>query len=64
MPVVGDVIFNQSIGRSDFPRGNHSELLSSIKNKLFTLSDDYQFLPGHGPESTIGFEKRHNPFVR
>lgn len=60
---VGDVLFHHSIGRTDFPRGNHADLLRSIKNKLLTLCDDYKFVPGHGPESTIGEERLHNPFL-
>ena len=60
---VGDVIFHRSIGRTDLPGGNHAQLLSSIKNKLLTLDDDYRFIPGHGPESSIGEEKRSNPFL-
>lgn len=58
---VGDVIFQNSIGRTDFPRGNHADLISSIQNKLFPLGDDIQFIPGHGPTSTFGQEKMHNP---
>jgi len=60
---VGDVLFNGGIGRTDFPRGNHDELLASITTKLLTLEDDYRFIPGHGPESTIGEERAHNPFL-
>ena len=60
---VGDVIFNRSIGRTDFPRGNHADLINSIKTKLLTLPDDYTFVPGHGPNSTIGYEKQHNLFL-
>ena len=60
---VGDVLFHGGIGRTDFPRGNHQELLASIKNKLLTLEDEYRFIPGHGPESTIGEERLHNPFL-
>ncbi len=59
---VGDVLFKGAIGRTDFPGGNHQQLLTSIKNKLFCLHDDFRFVPGHGPESTIGEEKQHNPF--
>ena len=62
--LVGDVIFNGSIGRTDFPQGNHQELISSIKNKLFSLGKDVEFIPGHGPGSTFGFEMENNPFVR
>jgi len=60
---VGDVIFKHSIGRTDFPRGNQQQLIASIKNKLLSLSDDYRFIPGHGPESTIGEERQNNPFL-
>jgi len=60
---VGDVLFHGSIGRTDFPRGNHEELLASINNKLLILDDEYRFIPGHGPESTIGEERAHNPFL-
>ncbi|VAW68139.1 Hypothetical metal-binding enzyme, YcbL homolog [hydrothermal vent metagenome] len=60
---VGDVLFRHSIGRTDFPRGNHEQLLLSIKNKLLTLSDGYRFIPGHGLESTIGEERVRNPFL-
>ena len=61
--VVGDVIFQGSIGRTDFPRGDHATLIASIKTKLFPLGDDVVFLPGHGPMSTFGDEKRSNPFL-
>lgn len=61
--IVGDVIFAGSIGRTDFPRGNHELLLQSIRSKLFPLGDDVTFLPGHGPTSTFGEERRSNPFV-
>ncbi len=61
---VGDVLFKHAIGRTDFPRGDHQQLLTSIKNKLLTLSDDFRFIPGHGPESTIGEERLHNPFLK
>jgi len=60
---VGDVLFNGGIGRTDFPRGNREDLLASITNKLLILEDDYRFIPGHGPESTIGEERLHNPFL-
>lgn len=63
MAWVGDVIFAGSIGRTDFPRGNHAELISSIRNKLFPLGDEVAFIPGHGPMSNFGEEKRTNPFV-
>ena len=64
LAIVGDVLFNGSIGRTDFPGGDHATLLSSIKDKLFSLGDDVEFIPGHGPMSTFGYEKKTNPFVR
>ncbi len=60
---VGDVLFKGSIGRTDFPRGNYNDLIHAIRNKLFPLGDDIAFIPGHGPMSTFGFERRNNPFV-
>ena len=63
LAIVGDVIFQGSIGRTDFPRGNHRELINSIRNKLFPLGDDIKFIPGHGPMSTFGEERISNPFV-
>ncbi|MEY2777448.1 MAG: hypothetical protein RLY30_1546 [Pseudomonadota bacterium] len=60
---VGDVLFAGSIGRTDFPRGNHAQLLRSIKERLFALGDDVRFIPGHGPGSSFGEERRSNPFV-
>ncbi len=60
---VGDVLFQGSVGRSDFPRGNHDELIASIRNVLFPLGDDITFIPGHGPTSTFGHERQANPFV-
>ncbi len=61
--IVGDVLFRESIGRTDLPTGNFSILETSIHKKLFSLPDDYQVIPGHGPETSIGHEKSHNPFV-
>jgi hydroxyacylglutathione hydrolase len=61
--IVGDVLFAGSIGRTDFPQGNHEQLLRSIREHLFPLGDDITFLPGHGPTSTFGEERAHNPFV-
>jgi glyoxylase-like metal-dependent hydrolase (beta-lactamase superfamily II) len=61
--IVGDVLFANSIGRSDFPGGNHEQLIHSIRDNLFPLGDDVTFLPGHGPTSTFGKERRSNPFV-
>lgn len=63
LAIVGDVIFNGSIGRTDFPKGNHQQLIDSIRNKLFPLGDDIEFICGHGPNSTFGQERRTNPFV-
>ncbi len=60
---VGDCLFQGSIGRTDFPRGDHAELLQSIREQLFTLGDDVAFVPGHGPNSTMGAERRTNPFL-
>lgn len=60
---VGDVLFNGSIGRTDFPNGDHNTLIASIKNKLFPLGNDITFIPGHGPNSTFGYERKHNPYV-
>ena len=60
---VGDVIFAGSIGRTDFPRGNHDDLIDSIRNKLFPLGDEVRFVPGHGPMSNFGEERANNPFV-
>jgi hydroxyacylglutathione hydrolase len=62
--VVGDVLFQGSIGRTDFPYGDHAALISAIKTKLLPLGDDFSFLCGHGPGSTIGAEKATNPFLR
>ena len=60
---VGDVLFQGSIGRTDFPRGDHATLIRSITTQLWPLGDDMQFVPGHGPMSTFGAERRSNPFV-
>lgn len=60
---VGDVLFHGSIGRTDFPRGDHARLISSIRENLFPLGDDVQFIPGHGPMSTFGAERKSNPHV-
>jgi hydroxyacylglutathione hydrolase len=61
--IVGDVLFAGSIGRTDFPRGNHADLLASIRGKLWPLGSDVTFVPGHGPTSTFGEERRSNPYV-
>jgi len=60
---VGDVLFAGSIGRTDFPGGDYGTLVRSIREKLFPLGDDVRFVPGHGPMSTFGEERRNNPFV-
>jgi glyoxylase-like metal-dependent hydrolase (beta-lactamase superfamily II) len=61
--IAGDVLFRQSVGRSDFPGGNFETLARSIREKLYNLPDEVVVYPGHGPSTTIGFEKVHNPFV-
>ncbi|EGJ11861.1 MULTISPECIES: MBL fold metallo-hydrolase [Rubrivivax] len=61
---VGDVLFAGSIGRTDFPGGDHATLIDSIVQRLWPMGDDTVFVPGHGPESTFGDERRHNPYVR
>jgi hydroxyacylglutathione hydrolase len=61
--IAGDVLFRDSIGRTDLPTGNFDVLYQSITTKLFTLPDDYTVYPGHGPETTIGYEKMNNPFL-
>ncbi len=63
LALVGDVLFRGSIGRTDFQGGNHQDLLHSIRERLFPLGDDVEFISGHGPASTFGEERRHNPFV-
>jgi hydroxyacylglutathione hydrolase len=60
---VGDVLFAGSIGRTDFPGGHHETLIHSIRDNLFVLGDDVRFVPGHGPMSSFGNERRTNPFV-
>ena len=60
---VGDVLFAGSIGRTDFPQGNHGDLIRSITERLWPMGDDTVFIPGHGPESTFGRERQTNPFV-
>jgi len=59
----GDVIFREGIGRTDLPGGDIATLLKSIREQVFTLPDETRLLPGHGPESSVGYEKRHNPFL-
>jgi glyoxylase-like metal-dependent hydrolase (beta-lactamase superfamily II) len=63
LALVGDVLFKGSIGRTDFPRGNYADLVNSIRTKLWPMGDEVKFIPGHGPTSTFGEERVHNPFV-
>ncbi len=60
---VGDVLFAGSIGRTDFPQGNHEQLIASITERLWPMGDATVFIPGHGPESSLGRERRSNPYV-
>jgi glyoxylase-like metal-dependent hydrolase (beta-lactamase superfamily II) len=60
---VGDVLFAGSIGRTDFPQGNHEDLIASITQRLWPMGNDTVFIPGHGPESTFGRERQSNPYV-
>ncbi|SDR34534.1 MBL fold metallo-hydrolase [Pseudovibrio sp. Tun.PSC04-5.I4] len=64
LAISGDVLFAGSVGRTDLPGGDHATLISSIKEKMLPLGDDVTFLPGHGPASTIGEEKKTNPFLK
>ncbi|MCO6501083.1 MAG: MBL fold metallo-hydrolase [Vicingus serpentipes] len=61
--IGGDILFYQSIGRTDLPGGDYNTLINSIKTKFLTLPDDYKVYTGHGPSTTIGFEKSNNPFL-
>ena len=63
LALVGDVLFKESIGRTDFPKGNFDTLINSIKNKLWPLGKDVKFIPGHGSMSTFGYEMQNNPYV-
>jgi glyoxylase-like metal-dependent hydrolase (beta-lactamase superfamily II) len=63
LALVGDVLFAGSIGRTDFPRGNHQTLIHAIRERLFPLGDDVAFIPGHGPMSSFGEERANNPYV-
>ncbi|MBE02404.1 MBL fold metallo-hydrolase [Marinobacter lutaoensis] len=63
LALVGDVLFQGSIGRTDFPKGDYDTLIRSIRGKLFPLGDEVAFIPGHGPMSTLGQERATNPFV-
>jgi glyoxylase-like metal-dependent hydrolase (beta-lactamase superfamily II) len=60
----GDTLFAESIGRTDFPGGSYSQLINSIRQKLMVLPDDYTVYPGHGPSTTIGWERKRNPFIQ
>lgn len=60
---TGDTIFQGSVGRTDLPGGNHSQLIRSITSRILSLPDDVRILPGHGPSTTVGYEKTHNPFI-
>jgi glyoxylase-like metal-dependent hydrolase (beta-lactamase superfamily II) len=60
----GDTIFAESIGRTDLPGGNYEELLRSIKEKILPLKDDMMLLPGHGPATNVGWERKRNPFLQ
>lgn len=62
--LVGDTLFQESIGRTDFPRSSYEDLIEAIKTKLYALPEETVVYPGHGPETTIGHEKTYNPFVR
>jgi glyoxylase-like metal-dependent hydrolase (beta-lactamase superfamily II) len=62
--IVGDVLFRDSIGRTDLPGGDHETLLESIRTQLYTLGDEWKVFNGHGPSTTIGYERQNNPFVR
>jgi glyoxylase-like metal-dependent hydrolase (beta-lactamase superfamily II) len=62
--IFGDVLFRNSVGRTDFPYGNHDQLITAIQTKLLNLPDDFQFICGHGAASSIGAERRSNPFIQ
>ncbi|MBP2634143.1 MAG: gloC [Firmicutes bacterium] len=62
--IAGDTLFEESIGRTDFPGGSYSQLISSIKNQLLSLEDAVKVLPGHGAATSIGWERKHNPFIQ
>ncbi len=62
--IGGDVLFRGSVGRTDLPGGNHQQLMNSISNSIYTLPEETVIYPGHGPSTTVGFEKVNNPFIR
>lgn len=62
--IGGDVLFQGSVGRTDLPGGNHQQLMNSIRNNIYILPEETVVFPGHGPETTVGFEKKNNPFVK
>jgi hydroxyacylglutathione hydrolase len=64
LALVGDVLFRGSVGRTDLPRGSHETLIRSIRERLYPLGDETAFIPGHGPMSLIGLERRTNPFLQ
>jgi hydroxyacylglutathione hydrolase len=64
MVIAGDTLFAGSIGRTDLPGGNYGQIIESIRSRLLSLSDETRILPGHGPETTIGLERKSNPFLQ
>ena len=62
--IVGDVLFHGSVGRTDLPRGDHDTMMVTLREQILTLPDDVTFLPGHGPTSTIGVQRKSNPYLR
>jgi glyoxylase-like metal-dependent hydrolase (beta-lactamase superfamily II) len=62
--ISGDVLFAGSIGRTDLPTGSASDMKSTLKNRVLTLSDELRVLPGHGPETTIKYERKNNPYLK
>ncbi|VXD19310.1 MBL fold metallo-hydrolase [Marinoscillum sp. 108] len=62
--IGGDVLFRESIGRTDLPGGNHAQLLKNIQTKVYTLPEETEVFPGHGPSTTVGYEKANNPFIK
>lgn len=61
--ITGDTLFAESVGRTDFPGSSQADLIDGIRTKLLVLPDETQAFPGHGPSTTIGHEKRHNPYL-